>query len=85
MSNFSKNVNWNKFWWYVKACPIVLFIIGVCFGTPNMKWLWSIPLITLLWSLMLLLSAHSQYILRRKPELKKKIEQWKQKRPGSSN
>jgi hypothetical protein len=62
---FSK-INWRKFLKLVLPVPIILSFIMLLSNKP--EW-WIVIIITILWVFMLLLSEHSNYIIRVKPIL----------------
>jgi len=63
--NFRQSINWKIFWKYSIRCPLIVLLIGLIFGRPNPTWYWTIPLITLLFMLMMLLNAHSHYLTKK--------------------
>jgi len=63
---FFKSINWKKFIKWVLLVAIVLILINI--SNPHPMW-WMVPTVTGLWSLLLLLKAHSDYMMRPKPKL----------------
>jgi len=62
---FFRKIDWKKFLKLV--IPVPIFLSLCCLANPT-NW-WLVPTITGLWSTILLLSAHSHYIMRVKPKL----------------
>ena len=71
MKDFIKAINWWKFFKFIGSVTLVLFLVTVF----NTKPYWpSVIFIPILLSIMLLLSAHSKYLINKpkaqKPTLK---------------
>lgn len=68
---FFKSINWKKFTKWVLAVPLVLILLNLI--NPHPTW-FIVPTISGLWALLLLVSAHSDYIMHR-PKIKMSLKQ----------
>lgn len=57
---FFSLINWKKFLKLWISLPAFLIFLMICSDKP--EW-WVVPVITFLWTLMLFISAHSNYIM----------------------